>query len=51
MNDTIEIRKAEKFESYVTMTYDIKYQGPGLGQTQTCDRVKSINEMPSLPSI
>ena len=33
-----------------TMTYDIRNPGPGLGQAQTCGRVKLVNETLTLPS-
>ena len=30
------------------MTFDVGNPDPGLGQTQTCDRVKQVNGIPTL---
>jgi hypothetical protein len=34
-----------------TTTYDVGYQGPGLGQAKKCDGAKPINGIPTLLSI
>jgi hypothetical protein len=33
-----------------TTTFDVGNSGPGFGQSQTCDGVKSNNRIPTLPS-
>jgi hypothetical protein len=40
----------EHTKKWGTMTYDVENPGPGLGQTQTCGRVKPDFGIPTLSS-
>lgn len=33
------------------MTYEVRNPAPGLGQVQKCGRVKSVNGIPTFPSV
>ena len=34
-----------------TTTYGVENLGPGLGQTQKCGGIKSVNDIPTLPCV
>jgi hypothetical protein len=41
----------ELTEHIKTMTYDVGNPGPGLGQAQQCGGVKTVNGIPTPPSV